>query len=89
MNASALEPLIPLLTRICNKASCRTHSTDSQPLTSVRIAQSTYGCESLLWLAGSSDGIEVFPVLSQRFGTFLRKFIGGIADFALEGPFDF
>ena len=42
MNASALEPLIPLLTRICNKASCRTHPTCSHALTRVRITRSDW-----------------------------------------------
>jgi len=43
----------------------------------------------LLWLTGSPDSVEIFPIFSQGFGTFLRKFVAGIPDFAFEGPFDF
>jgi hypothetical protein len=42
-----------------------------------------------LWLGGLPDGVEIIPVLSQRFGTFLRELVAGISDFAFEGSFDF
>ena len=43
----------------------------------------------LLCLAGLPDSVEIFPILSQRFGAFLRKLVAGIPDFAFDGPFDF
>jgi len=72
-------------------ASGRTNSDGWQSLSERSERSGWYFREQgrLLRLGGSSDGVEIFPVLSQRFGTFLRKLVAGIADFAFEGPFDF
>jgi hypothetical protein len=44
---------------------------------------------TVVWVAGSPNSIEILPILSQRFGIFLRKSVAGIPDFAFEGPLDF